>query len=44
MTEKQCRPLTGFAAAVLSAAVLTGCATAIPGASIKPGVSVAHSA
>ncbi len=42
MTKKQYRPLTGFAAAVLSAAVLTGCATAIPGASIKPGVSVAQ--
>lgn len=42
MTKKQFRPLTGLAAAVLSGAVLTGCATAIPGASIKPGVSVAQ--
>ncbi len=42
MNKKQCRPFTGFATALLSAAVMTGCATAIPGASIKPGVSVAQ--
>ena len=42
MTKKQFRSLTGLAAAVLSGAVLTGCATAIPGAGIKPGVSVAQ--
>lgn len=42
MTKKQFRPLTGLVIAALGAAALTGCATAIPGASIKPGVSVAQ--
>lgn len=42
MIKKQFRPLSGFVMAAFGAAVLTGCASAIPGASIKPGVSVAQ--
>ena len=39
MKTKAFHSLTGLAIAALGATVITGCATAIPGANIKPGAS-----